>query len=196
MEDRPSKLWRLALVATLALLVIVAYIRIEPFRQIVDDKCPWIKQQLAERGIRLEGSSIIQTVPAALSSSAQETAPQNAALAPAREASSAPVAPSFPATSSSGGGAARTGDINHLVADHSLWPKTVKIKQATSFPAVVDGKKVGEISLPAGTEVKLVQVQPDKIGVAYSPDGKVANLGGVWLKTTDTDLLERVRAGR
>lgn len=86
-------------------------------------------------------------------------------------------------------------EMSQLAANRSLWPKTVKLKRTTLFPAVLDGKRVGEISVPAGTEVKLLQVQPDKIGVAYSPDGRVANLGGAWLKTADTDLIDRVHAG-
>lgn len=183
--------------AALVLLAITSYIKIEPFRQIVDAQCPWIKQQLAERGIRLKEAMVIQTIPAARPSPSPTPSP--AATPSVQAASSAPVAPaSSPATSSPIGDAPKNTavDINQLAANRSLWPKTVKIKHATSFPAVVDGKRVGEINVPAGTEVKVVQVQPDKIGVAYSPDGKVANLGGAWLKTADTDLIERVQAGR
>jgi len=194
MEDSPSKLWRLALVVTLVLLAAVLYVKIEPFRQIVDGKTPWIKDQLAEHGIRLEGSEIIRTVPVALTTGT-ETPTQGTGSPSAQNTSS--VAQGNPAKPSTSAPKKNIPvDINQLAANQALWPKAVKIKQITSFPAVMDGKKVGEINVPAGTEVKLIQVQPDKVAVAYSPDGKPANLGGTWIKATDTDLIERVQAGR
>jgi hypothetical protein len=81
-----------------------------------------------------------------------------------------------------------------IASDHSLWPQSVRLKKTTVFPAVLDGKKVGELNVPAGTEVKVMQVNPDKVGVAYTPNGSMANAGGTWLLAEETDLLDRVRA--
>jgi len=181
-------------VVTLVLLAAVLYVKIEPFRQIVDGKTPWIKDQLAEHGIRLEGSDIIRTLPVALNTDTPASTQGSGSASVQTTTSVAPGNPAKPATNGPRKNA--PVDINQLVANQALWPKVVKIKQITSFPAVMDGKKVGEMNVPAGTEVKLIQVQPDKVAVAYSPDGKPANLGGTWLKTTDTDLIERVQAGR
>ena len=80
-----------------------------------------------------------------------------------------------------------------LAADRSLWPKSVKIKKATVFPAVADGKEIGKIDVPAGMEVKVASISPDsKVDVYYSPDGTIPNAGGAWVKAEDTDLFERV----
>ncbi len=81
--------------------------------------------------------------------------------------------------------------LAQFASDRSLWPKALKIKKATEFPAVLNGKEIGKLSVPAGTEVKLISVTSEKVGVAYSPDGTMPNAGGTWLQIAETDLLER-----
>jgi len=166
----------LALVASLLLFAAVAYYRFEPVRGAVNAKCPWIKEQLAQHGIQFEETP--QTAPAA--------APAQEAKGTSLTGNTSPVAAKPPGN---------PADMVQIAADHSLWPKAVRIKQTTVFPAVSQGKEIGKLSVPAGTEVKLISINADKVGVAYSPDGTMPNMGGAWLQPEETDLLERVHAG-
>ena len=196
MAEEPNKLWRLALVVSLLLLAVVAYYRFEPVRAAVDAKCPWIKEQLAQHGIQLEETS--QTAPAAApAKEAKGTSLMGdacpAAAKPGATASTQPT-PTQPATTAASANLpSNPADIAQIAADRSLWPKAVRIKKATEFPAVNQGKEIGKLSVPAGTEVKLITITADKVGVAYSPDGTMPNAGGKWLLAEETDLLERVR---
>lgn len=194
--EKSSKLWRLALVFALLALAVASYVKIEPFRKIVDEKIPALKERLSQHGISLgkaaptpaaEERPVAKTTPPPTKTTHEEPAPQQA-TEPAVPETAAPVT-ATPASD----GQSRPGPMEQLVANHALWPKTVRLKQQTVFPAVVDGRQVGDIALPAGTEVKLVQVQNEKIGVAYSPDGRLSSLGGTYLKPGQTDLLEQVR---
>jgi len=78
-------------------------------------------------------------------------------------------------------------------ADPASWPKTVKLRVTTVFPVISQGKEIGKVNVPAGTEVKLARVLSDRAGVAYSADGSVANMGGTWVRPGDTDLVERAQ---
>jgi hypothetical protein len=57
------------------------------------------------------------------------------------------------------------------------------------FPAVLNGKVVGSIQAPAGTQGHLIVIKDGKAGVEYQG-------GGAMVQITDTDLIERVRASR
>jgi len=179
MDDQPSKLWNVALLLSLLLLAGVAYYRFAPVREVVDAKCPWIKEQLAKQGIRFTETGEIATTPAPADSSSP--------------AASNATSPSKPGTASA---PAKPMNIAQIAANRSLWPKAVKIKKTTEFPAVSNGKEIGKLNVPAGTEVKLISLTADKVGVAYSPDGAMSNAGGTWLLVAETDLLERVQIGR
>jgi len=165
MDDQPSKIWNIALVFSLLLLAGILYYRFAPVREYVDAKCPWVKEQLAQHGIQFDGTA--GTAPASTNS---------ATVSPTR-----PVAAAL----------AQPVSVAQFTSDRSLWPKTVKIKKATEFPAVINGKEIGKLSVPAGTEVKLISVTSEKVGVAYSPDGTMSNAGGAWLQIAETDLIER-----
>ena len=175
---------------SLLALAAVAYYRFEPVRKLVDAKCPWIKEQLAQRGIQFEGAAeSAPALPLTAGAAKNGTSPVSAAaypcaLAKADGATSAP-AKSLPPM-----------DLAQLAANPSLWPKVVRIKKATEVPTVHNGQVNGKLTLPAGTEVKLISINTDKVGVAYTPDGTMPNAGGTWLPATDTDLLERVRNPR
>lgn len=197
MEERPSKLWNIVLVFSLLFLAAVSYVKIEPFRELVDGKCPWVKEQLASRGITFQGStiSITSPAPATAVSSASTPAASNPVQEQQTDVARQPSAASSPSTVAKPA-KQRKGplDINRVVADRSLWPSSVHLKKTTLFPAVLDGKKVGELNVPAGTEVKVVQVSPGKVAVAYTPNGNMANAGGAWLTMEETDFTDRVLA--
>ncbi|XHR29319.1 MAG: hypothetical protein ACFUZC_01900 [Chthoniobacteraceae bacterium] len=198
MEDQPSKLWNVALVFSLLALAVACYIKMDPVRSFVDEKCPWIKDQLASHGIQLPGVATAQAAPSA---------------APETQISSANVAPvSVPAPAQAQGNAGTAApktapaavkvaqtpvDMTRLAADPSLWPKKIHLKKEVTFPAVMNKQKVGELHVPAGTEVMLVQIRADnKLGVAYTPSGSMENAGGAVIAPEDTDILERANTGR
>jgi hypothetical protein len=49
----------------------------------------------------------------------------------------------------------------------ATWPKTLKLKQPVNFPAVFNGQIVGNVVVPAGAEVKLVDVEGEVLTVDY-----------------------------
>jgi hypothetical protein len=195
MEDQPSKLWNIALILSLLLLAGVCYVKIEPVRAFVDEKCPWVKEQLAKYNIPIPGSAP-DAVPAGNAAPVALAAPSGPA-----PADSAPAAPTNAAVAKSTPPAAPKVqlpplDMARLAADQSLWPKKVCLKKDTIFAAVLNKKKVGDLNVPAGTEVMLVQVRADKLGVAYTPNGSMDNAGGAMIPPEDTDVLARVNAAR
>lgn len=162
MEEEHSKLWRLALVLSLIAFVAAAYLRIPPFRTYVDENYPWVKEQLVQRGVKIVNDP---------SEAVAEPTPEETLSHPAPTASSAPLT------------------LEQIAGNRSLWPKVVTLKKKTVFPAVIDGKEAGKISLAAGATVQLYRVENQKLGVVY-------NGGGAWVQPEDTDLLERVHANR
>ena len=160
MEEEHSKLWRLALIISLAAFVAVAYLRIPPFRALVNEKYPWIKAQLVERGIKIVDD------------------PSEAQAEPTPEAQQTHQATPAPAASI---------NLDQIAADRSLWPKDVILKKPIVFPAVVDGKEVGKVTVAAGTAVQLYRIEHQKLALVY-------NGGGAWVQPAETDLAERLHA--
>jgi hypothetical protein len=78
-----------------------------------------------------------------------------------------------------------TYDLQTLAQTQSAWPRQVRLKKPTKFPAVVDGKEVGSLVAPSGTEVNLVAIRQGKLALEYKG-------GGAWLTVDDTDLATRV----
>ncbi len=67
------------------------------------------------------------------------------------------------------------------------WPKSVLLKKAAMFPAVLDGKIVGEVQVPVGTAVNVSLVQANGVTTEFRGAKKVRPDGA-------TDLIERFRA--
>lgn len=160
MEEEHSKLWRLALILSLIAFVAVAYLRIPPFRTLVDEKYPWIKEQLVERGIKIVDD------------------PSEAYKEPSPEANQPLKTTSAPTPFI---------NLDQIASNRSLWPKDVTLKKPIVFPAVVDGKEVGKVTVAAGTAVQLYRIEHQKLAVVY-------NGGGAWVQLAETDLAERVHA--
>jgi hypothetical protein len=79
--------------------------------------------------------------------------------------------------------------MERFEANPALWPKTVKLRKTTEFPAVLNGKIVGKIQAPPGTETNLVKVQNEKLGLEYQG-------GGTWVPVSETDLTDQVQISR
>jgi hypothetical protein len=64
----------------------------------------------------------------------------------------------------------------------------VALVKAREFPAVVEGKVVGNALVLKGTQVHLVRIEAGKLGLDYRG-------GGIWADVVETDLAERVPRG-
>ena len=58
--------------------------------------------------------------------------------------------------------------MERFAANPSLWPKKVKLRTTIEFPAVLNGKVVGKIQAPPGTEANLRNPYADLHGVKIS----------------------------
>ena len=63
----------------------------------------------------------------------------------------------------------------------------IALRKAREFPAVVEGKAVGNVIVPKGTEVHLLKIEGGKLGLEYRG-------GGVWAGVDETDLADRLRS--
>ena len=171
MSDEHSKIWRLGPPVSVALLIAALYVKIPEMREWVDARCPLIPAKLAEHGYRFSPSSRPKPAPR-----------KEVATTKAIEAATPPVAQSTPWVDS-------PVDLVKLSATREEWPKAVALKKTTTFPAVVNGKVVGNLSAQSGTEARLVTIQNGKLGLEYRG-------GGAWLAPEDTDLVSRVQLAR
>ncbi len=74
-----------------------------------------------------------------------------------------------------------------ILEHKDYWPKEVVIHEAVDFPVVFNGKVTGSAKVPAGTLVKVVQIEPKDVAVVYGG-------GGARVAFAATDLRERAEA--
>lgn len=53
-------------------------------------------------------------------------------------------------------------NYTELAQDKQHWPRKVRLKADTLFPATIDGQAHGSVNAPAGAEVYLIKVNPEK----------------------------------
>lgn len=105
------------------------------------------------------------------------------AFAPAPQASTppsfepAPQAPAAPAPKKS------------ILEDPSQWPQTVTLTRAISVPAMINGKQVGMMGVPAGSVVELVEIRNGKAVVRHRSGAQVS------VAVEDTDILSHEGEG-
>jgi hypothetical protein len=166
-EKQISKLWLLGPPLSLALLFLACYAKLPFARKLIDEKLPWVGQTaVAQRAI-----AILHAPPSL----------------PFEQAPSSDTAPQAPPDSEAAPGARAPLEFGDIAADRSTWPKAVRLKKPTEFPAVSNGKVVGKLRSPAGAEVTLVAIQQGKLGVQFQG-------GGAWVAPEETDIVDRVRA--
>ena len=145
----------------LALIIIgfgVAYARLPAFRGTVDTKAPWFKEKV--------GHYLVKSKPGDPADGSGGDA-------------------SAPGGTGPGGMSQPTFTIATFEAHPESWPKTLALMKPSEFPAVLDGKKVGTVTAPAGAQVELVDVKNGRLGVKFQG-------GGAWLLPDATDLKQRV----
>lgn len=162
---------RTLFLASLLLAAYVYYLKFPTFHAWVDAK---LKGQAPQ----------VVSQPDQPATPAPAIAPEQPAAAaiPQATPSFAPVAPAATPRST-------TVDLAQLSQSKAEWPKTVVLKKETEFPAVMDGKIVGNVKVPEGTQVILVLIKDGKVGVEY-------NGGGAMVDAADTNLKEEVLAAR
>ena len=131
----------LLLLAVLAVVVCLSYVKVKGTRDFMDDKMPFMKGLL--------GRFVPAPAEGSPDAPAADGAPAGTAAAPA------PAPMTF----------------EKLAADPTAWPRTVRLKKAVQIPAVVGGKEVGKVMVNAGTEVNVARIQNGNVGIEYQGGG-------------------------
>jgi hypothetical protein len=160
--------WLFAFVCSLVLLAGAYYVTSPSVRTVVDPRAPWAAKLLRP---------YVRNADESADNVASESRPPAAAPSSGDTLPAAPAVPSAPPEP-------EVFDLKKLAANKAAWPAKVAILKAHEFPAVVNGKKVGDLIAPAGTEVGLVTISGGKLGVEYKG-------GGAWLFVEETDLETR-----
>jgi hypothetical protein len=171
-----SIFWLSAFLFSLVFLAAAYYVTSPSVRIAIDARAPWVADYLRPY---VRGSQEIVQVPSPARPQVEVPEPTPAPAVPVSSLPpAAPVAVAVPTP--------EVFDLKKLAANRAGWPAKVAIKKDTDFPAVVNGKVVGSLIAPAGTEVGLVTISGGKLGVEYQG-------GGAWLFVEETDLIARTQ---
>lgn len=185
MKPSSNRFWVLLGPPLSGLLLITAlYVKKPGARDFIDQKCPWVKDTLGKYAPPFEVRVV--RVPAPTPAPAEQI-PRSANIITFSAPSSTPPPPPITENVPSVPVArVNTFDLEKVCADPTRWPKTVHLKAAVDFPAVLEGKVVGKLRAAPGTEARVVKVSGGKVGVEYRG-------GGAWLDFEHTDFVERAR---
>ena len=180
MSKSPNKLWAFGPILSILLLAAAYYVKVPAFRDAVNTRIPWAKEHLSQFVPAPEVVIIRDPKP--------NSAPPADALAanPAVANENGTVLPPTVARPAAAETQNASLTLQSFAADRSLWPKTVKLRIATEFPAYLNGKRIGKIQAPAGTEARLVAVSGEQLGVEFQGTG-------AWVPISQTDLTEKVK---
>ncbi len=191
MSNKNSGIWSIMLPLSVVILGAAYYIKMPAVRQAIDARTSVVHDLLGRFVAEPEVHVVKKETPPYIPSYAEPVrevppAPRKVPVAMASVSTTPtpvpapvpiPVAPAPPAAF----------DLQKLSSDHTLWPKKVALAKPATFPAVLNGKQVGSLVVPAGTETELVAIQNGKLGLKF-------NDGGAWLNVEDTDLIARVQS--
>ena len=172
MSTKPSLFWSIALPFSLLILAAAYYIKVPSARRFIDAHTSLGHEWFGRYVSQPQVIELPAEKPPAYSGGA------GAIIDPTPKISPAPI-PAAPEPFS----------LQKLAGDPSHWPKKVVLKKAVTFPAVVNGKVVGNLIAPAGSEASVKAIRDGKIGVEYQG-------GGAWLAVEDTDLVARATGGQ
>ena len=161
------------------------YLKFPAVREWVDAKLPVVK----ELNVKIVALWTRDNNPSQSPTPVPETAPQPVSAAVPAEVAAMPEATPQDAEKPAATPPPDTVDVTQLSQSRAEWPKVVSLKRAVGFPAVLNGKVVGSVKTPAGTQAHLIVIKDDKAGVEYQG-------GGAMVEISDIDLIERVRASR
>ena len=172
-----SRLWLLGPPFAIVVSILAYYVAFPSVRGWMDAHFPWMAEHIGSH-LPVRGGEV------------REMRPKTVAAMPVREP--VPTPPPVPATPPppvkpvylSADGAV---DLPTLSANPADWPKVLALRKPHEFPAVVEGKAVGNVIVPKGAEVKLLKIEAGKLGLEYRG-------GGAWVGVDETDLAERLRS--
>ena len=123
-----------------------------------------------------------------VAASAPPATPQVAAsMPPATPQVAASMPSATPQLASTPAPAPMGFNLSALAASPGDWPQTIILAQAVIFPAIIDGKTVGEVKANPGTPVKLVNMEAGQLVVEFQ--------GGAQRVPVDaTNLVQSVEA--
>ena len=166
MNTKSSKFWGFALPVSILILAAAYYIKVPAVRHAIDAR--------TDVGKRFLGRFVQEPEVIELPTKKAPVITSNPAGAPF---ASKPAIIEKPATP-------EPFDLQKLARNPALWPKKVALKKAANFPAVVNDKVIGNVTVPVGVEVNLKAIKDGKVGLEYQG-------GGAWLAVDDTDLATR-----
>jgi hypothetical protein len=183
MRKAPHKLWALGPPISLLLLAFAYYVKVPSFRDVVDRHFPWAKEHLAQ----FIPEPTVVMVKDPVKPADTEPAPTNPDDAPPAKASAgAPKKKDKTKSTPAPETHEEPLTMERFAASPSLWPKKVKLRKTTEFPAVLNGKVVGKVQAPAGTEANLRLIKDQQLGVEFQG-------GGAWVPIAETDLMDQVK---
>jgi len=189
MAESMKTLWQtLLIVISLAVALAIGYTQIPGFKDFVDAKCPWVKEQTS-------GAPASEPAPAAAATtgtSVAEPVAGGTAAEPAAKATPEATPAPEPAPTPTPEEVKPEITFTQIAANRKLWPKTVRLKKEVTFPAVFEGKQVGQLPVAAGKIVRLQFITNGVLTVSYTPDGNMDSAGATRVPPEDTDLVERV----
>jgi hypothetical protein len=163
----------------LALIVLASayYIKMPDVRKTVDARVPWVGDLLG----RFVQEPKIVVIGAPAPKPEEEPEPTSAKATPRAEVAGPKIVLSTPTPAPS---PRRIFDLKDLAGRRSDWPAKLMLTKATAFPAVTQGKVIGSLTAPSGSEVKLMTISGGRIGVEFQG-------GGAWVLAEDTDIVRR-----
>lgn len=183
-KEEKSRASYLGPAISLVIVLVSVYVRRPDFRNYVDGKFALVKETV-EKHFQPSERQAGETSDAAPGADPGAARPQNPPVADSPDASVPP--PQAGARPGAVADAVKGDfDLQKVWANPSLWPKTVMLKRNVYFPAVLDGKTIGTLKAPIGTEARLVTIRSGKLGLEYRG-------GGAWLDPAGTDFEERAR---
>jgi len=183
MRKSPNKLWALGPPLSLLLLAFAYYVKVPSFRDSVDKHFPWAREHLAQ--FVPEPTVVMIKDPA--------NPPETDSAQPNPGDASLPPSPTGAGKSKTNASSIPTPEareepltLERFAANPALWPKKVKLRKTIEFPAVLNGKVVGKIQAPPGTEANLRKIKDQQLGVEFQG-------GGAWVPIAETDLMDQVK---
>lgn len=194
--------WSIAMPLSVVFLAAVYYIKVPEVQKAVDARTPLAHNLLGgfisdpkPKVIIQHGEQDPTFAKSKPTQPAQPALPPKALATPAPSVAKVPepVAPTVvpePAVAPppSTPAPAATVDWQKMVSEKLKLPAKVVLTKPATFAAVLNGKIVGSLVAPAGSEANIVQVKGDKLGLEF-------NGGGGWVPAAETDLLARLGSG-
>jgi hypothetical protein len=181
MRNSPNKLWAIGPFFSILMIAIASYLKVPAFRDAVNTRIPWAQEHLSRfvpaPVVVMIGDSPRARIP---------VVPAAPVEAPVSQPAGAEAVPETPPPIQPQKTRDEPLTLQGFAANRALWPKTVKLRCAIEFPAVLNGKIIGKIKAPAGAETRLVIVKDQQLGLEFRG-------GGAWVAVSDTDLMEKAK---